>query len=161
MSDEVLARITPSQPRRLLGIGMLIVVGVIAVYVALATPPTLIWVVFLIVTGVGALMLAVQMWRATEHEIELTETELRSTDGQVIAKVADIEAVDAGFFAFKPSNGFLIRASQPGSRVWQPGLWWRLGRRIGVGGVTPGAQGKAMSQILASMIAMRAQSRQE
>jgi hypothetical protein len=161
MSDEVLARITPSQPRRVLGVGMLVAVGVIAVYVALASPPTLTWVVFLIVTGVAALVLALQMWRATEYAIELTDTELRCTDGQLIAKVLDIEVVDAGFFAFKPSNGFLIRSAVPGSRVWRPGLWWRMGRRIGVGGVTPGAQGKAMSQILASMIAMRTLGGQE
>jgi hypothetical protein len=30
-----------------------------------------------------------------------------------------------------------------------------MGRRIGVGGVTPGAHSKAMSEILAAMIAKR------
>ena len=155
MSEQVLAEINASQPRRWLGVGMLIVVGAIAIYVALATPPSPVWVLFLLVVGSGAILLALRMWQATEFSIELTETELRCTDGNLIALVEDIEAIDAGFFAFKPSNGFLVRTRTQGSRVWRPGLWWRMGRRIGVGGVTPGAQGKTMSQILASMIATR------
>ncbi len=38
---------------------------------------------------------------------------------------------------------------------WRPGLWWRVGRRIGVGGMTPASQTKFMSEIIAAMIAQR------
>jgi len=69
--------------------------------------------------------------------------------------VADIERVDRGVFAFKPSNGFLVRTREPSARAWRPGLWWRFGRRIGVGGVTSANQTKAMSEILAAMLAER------
>ena len=64
-------------------------------------------------------------------------------------------SVDRGLFAFKPSNGFVVVLSQGGWRGWAPGLWWRLGRRLGVGGVTSAAQAKAMAEILSIEIARR------
>lgn len=155
MSSEVLATIEASAPRRVMGTAMLGAVGCILVYVAFSAPPSPAWLAFLLVVGAAALWLAVRMWQATVHRIELTEEELRCSDGQRIARVEEIEAIDRGFFAFKPSNGFLIRTSVQGERAWMPGLWWRAGRRIGIGGVTPGAQGKAMSEILAALLAQR------
>lgn len=155
MSGEILATVEASAPRRVMGTVMLGTVGAVLVYVALAVPPAPLWIVFLLATGSAALWMAVRLWQATQHRIELTDDELRCSDGTVIAKVAEIEAVDRGVFAFKPSNGFLIRTSTPGPRAWMPGLWWRAGRRIGIGGVTPGAQSKTMSEILAIMIAKR------
>lgn len=155
MADDILARVEASAVRRIMGVSMLGTIGVVLLYIALSTPPSLGWLVFLLIVGLGALWMAVRMWQATLQSVELTETELRSSDGILIAQVADIEAIDRGFFAFKPSNGFLIRTTTPGSRIWQPGLWWRAGRRIGIGGVTPGSQSKAMSEILAAMIAQR------
>mgnify|MGYP000182353287 CR=1 FL=1 len=157
MSDEIVASVRASEARRYMGVGMLFAVGTLVIYVALATPPSAAWLVFLLVVGLGSLWLAVRMWQATQFQIELTEDELRCSDGNVIARVDDIENIDRGFFAFKPSNGFLIKTKTPASRIWQPGLWWRFGRRIGIGGVTPGSQSKAMSEILAAMIAMRSQ----
>lgn len=157
MNDDVLATIEASAPRRVMGTLMLGATGCILVYMAFAAPPSPAWLLFLLVVGAGALWLAVRMWQATTHRIELTAQELRCSDGQVIARVEEIEAIDRGFFAFKPSNGFLIRTRAAGTRCWLPGLWWRAGRRIGVGGVTPGQQGKVMSDILAAMLAQRSQ----
>lgn len=155
MTGEVLLTVEASGLRRIMGVAMLAVIGVTLVFVALSTPPSIGWLLFLLVVGIGALWLSVRMWQATSHKIELTDEELRCSDGTVIARVADIENIDRGFFAFKPSNGFLIRTATPGTRMWLPGLWWRAGRRIGVGGVTPASQSKAMSEILAAMIAQR------
>lgn len=157
MSNEILATIEASAARRVMGTAMLALTGALLVYVAFYAPPSPAWLVFLLAVGAAALWLAVRMWQATVHRIELTAEELRCSDGQVIAKVEDIEAIDRGFFAFKPSNGFLIRTGTPGGRTWMPGLWWRSGRRIGIGGVTPGSQGKAMSEILAAMLVQRGQ----
>lgn len=157
MDTEILASVEASPIRRWIGVTMLVGLGGLVIYVALASPPALEWQIFLIVLGVLALWMADRMRRATEHRIELTETELRSSEGLRIALVADIETMDRGVFAFKPSNGFLIKTRTPGLRTWRPGLWWRIGRRVGVGGVTPGGQTKTMSEILAAMIAQRDQ----
>ena len=151
-TPEVLARIEASGLRRIMGVAMLGIIGLVLLYIAMSTPPSAGWLLFLLIVGAAALWLSWRMWQATQYQIELIEDELRCSDGTVIARVADIEALDRGFFAFKPSNGFLIRTKTPAARVWYPGLWWRAGRRIGIGGVTPGSQSKAMSEILAAML---------
>lgn len=151
----VVAVVRASTGRRILGLGSLFVLGVLLIYVAFATPPALWWQVFLIAVGGSAIWVADAMRRATASQVELTETELRDGDGTLIARVADIEGLDRGFFAFKPSNGFLLKVRAKSGNHWRPGLWWRLGRRIGVGGMTPGHQTKVMSEVLAVMIAKR------
>lgn len=151
--QEVLASIEASQPRRVMGVVMLGGLGVLTLYLGASSPPSLGWLAFLIVVGVVSIWMAIRLWQATEHRIELTREMLRCSDGVEIARVADLAHMDRGFFAFKPSNGFLLRSEVAGPRVWYPGLWWRAGRRIGIGGVTPGSQAKAMSEILAALMA--------
>ncbi|WP_037307699.1 hypothetical protein [Ruegeria halocynthiae] len=155
MQQEVLATVKASTPRRWTGVGMLGVVGALVVYVAVAAPPEPAWQVFLLVVGIAAFWLAHRMWHATSDWIELTDTELRTGAGQVIALVQDIEGVERGAFAFKPSNGFLVKTRSKGANSWAPGLWWRLGHRIGIGGMTAAAETKFMSEILSVMIADR------
>ncbi|GGH20659.1 hypothetical protein SAMN05444007_101434 [Cribrihabitans marinus] len=157
MEDEVLAVVSASAPRRWIGIGMLAGVALIVLYVAIAEPPQPGWQLFLVVMGAAALWVARRMAQATTHRIELTRAGLRSSTGEWIARLEEIAAMDRGMFAFKPSNGFLVRLKNPGSRAWQPGLWWRLGRRVGIGGVTPASQTKAMADILAALLAERDQ----
>lgn len=153
--NEVLAVVRASPGRRVLGLVSLGLLGVLLIYIAFATPPSVGWQVFLIAVGAAALWCADAMRRATASTIELTPLVLRDGDGTVIAHVAEIQGMDRGFFAFKPSNGFLVKTATPQSRIWRPGLWWRFGRRIGIGGMTPGSQTKFMSEILAAMMATR------
>ncbi|WP_425044003.1 hypothetical protein [Primorskyibacter sp. S87] len=154
--NEILATVEASVPRRWFAMAMLVGLGATSLYVSFSTPPALGWQLFLIAVGVISLWAAMRLWQATSLRIELTDTELRCSDGTMIAEVADIVAMDRGFFAFKPSNGFLIKTgSACGARTWRPGLWWRMGRRIGIGGVTPGSQTKFMSETIAAMMAKR------
>lgn len=153
--DEVLAVLAASAPRRWLGIGMLAGLGALLLWVAVAAPPELAFQALLIALGLGALALAVQMHAATQHRIELTATELRDSSGRRLALVGEIAGMDRGMFAFKPSNGFTLRLHRAEPLAWRPGLWWRIGRRLGVGGVTPGRQTKFMSEMLAAILAER------
>jgi hypothetical protein len=84
--------------------------------------------------------------------IELTETEIRTSNGEVLARMDEILAVDRGAFAFKPSNGFTLKLNTKKPRAWAPGLWWRFGRRVGVGGVTSAGQAKFMAEQIALRI---------
>ena len=77
MSGQFHARIEASQPRRWLGIGMLAFMGVLLIYVAMATPPDLAWQVFLLVMGGLAIWVAEKMRRATDGWIELRWRYLR------------------------------------------------------------------------------------
>ncbi|MGC3936435.1 hypothetical protein ACOTTU_01370 [Roseobacter sp. EG26] len=152
---EVLATVAASNGRRFLGIGLLAFLGVLVIYVAIVAPPSFGWQLFLIAIGASSLMIADAMRRSTVHRLELTKTELRDSGGLTIAEVDNIVSIDRGAFAFKPSNGFLLRLQEPVERKWCPGLWWRFGRRVGVGGMTPGRQTKYMSEIIAVMLAER------
>lgn len=154
-TQEVLAVVQASNGRRFLGLASLGMLGVLLLYIAFARPPDLGWQVFLIVVGGVSLWGADAMRRATASRVELTETELRDGDGTVIALVGDIISMDRGAFAFKPSNGFLLKTKTTNTRIWRPGLWWRMGRRIGIGGMTPGHQTKFMSEILSALMAQR------
>ncbi len=153
--QEVLAVVRASVGRRFLGLVSLSLLGFMLLYIAFARSPEFIWQLFLIAVAGAALWCADAMRRGTASTIELTETVLRDADGTVIAHVADIESMDRGFFAFKPSNGFLIKTKTAREGIWRPGLWWRMGRRIGIGGMTPGHQTKMMSEILAALMARR------
>ncbi len=153
--NEILAIAKAGAGRRFLGMGSLGLLGLLMIYIAIVQSPALEWRLFLFVLGVAVLWMVDKMRRATGTQIELTETELRDSDGTVIALIADIDGIDRGFFAFKPSNGFLLRTVTKAENVWRPGLWWRMGRRIGVGGMTPANQTKFMSEIIAGIKAQR------
>ncbi|MEM6480795.1 MAG: hypothetical protein AAF681_03040, partial [Pseudomonadota bacterium] len=99
----------------------------------------------------SALWLADAMRRATALSVELTRDEIRCSNGERIAQIADIETLDRGIFAFKPSNGFLMKLRTKGPSRWQPGLWWRVGARVGIGGVTAASQAKAMAEIIVAL----------
>lgn len=152
---EILAVVEASSARRWLAIAILMSLGMLTLYLAFTAPPALAWQVFLIGTGLGALWLADRLRRATAMRIELTKEGLRDNAGQSLAELRDIAGVERGVFAFKPSNGFLVKLKRPGATTWQTGLWWRLGRRIGVGGVTAASQTKVMADILAALVMER------
>jgi hypothetical protein len=153
--DEVLAIVVASQGRRFLGMVSLGFLGVLLIYIALVQSPALEWRLFLLVMGAGSIWMTDKMRRATATRIELTSEVIRDSDGTVIARFEDIDGMDRGFFAFKPSNGFLLRTREKAPNVWRPGLWWRLGRRIGIGGMTSAGQTKYMSEVLAILMARR------
>lgn len=153
--NEVLAVVRASTGRRVLGLVSLGLLGFALIYLSFAQPPSLIWQIFLIVVGAAALWLADAMRKATASAIELTPLCLRDRDGTIIAMIEDIQGMDRGFFAFKPSNGFLLKTRSSAPRIWRPGLWWRVGRRIGIGGMTPGHQTKFMSEIISGIMATR------
>lgn len=157
--SEILASVKPSYMRRSFGVAALVMLGALLIYIALTKPPaSLGWVAFLL--GFGGLMIfgAHAMWRASAHDLILTREALMSGDGRVVAKVADIRSADRSLFAFKPSNGFLLRLNVAEGRAWAPGIWWRVGRRVGVGGVTTASEAKFMAEVLTALIAERDQS---
>jgi hypothetical protein len=153
--DEVMARIEVSQARRWLGILMLYGLGALLLYVAFSTPPEPAWLVFLIAAGLGSLWMGEAMRRGTESGLVLTESGLFDRDGSLLAAFDDIRKVERGFLAFKPSNGFVVTTTTPGRRRWRPGLYWRVGRRIGVGGVTAAAQTRIMADLMSARLMIR------
>lgn len=156
MNDEIIATVGASAGRRGAGVGTLGLLGGLLIWMAATQPaagPG--WQLFLALLGAGALWMAARMWRDTARQLILTEHELRDSTGAVLARIDDIEKVDRSMFAMKPSNGFLIRLGTPGPRAWHPGIWWRFGRRVAVGGVTAGRDTKPLADALAMLVARR------
>lgn len=154
--DEILARIRPKPARRWFAIVTTGLLALILIYVAAAFPPVdLAWLVFLAVLGLACAYWAWLVWKATSVDLVLTPTELREETGRRLCAIEDVDRVDSGFFAFKPAAGFLVHLRTPMSRVYAPGLWWRAGRRVAVGGVTSRAEGKAVAEIINVMLSER------
>ncbi len=151
----VIATVTPSLPRRYLGVGMMGFLGFLLLWMAVSSATHVGWRVALLALGGVAIFGALSLWRATAVYLELTKTELRDSAGTLLVRVDQIVGVQRGAFAMKPSNGFVLNLSASQPRGWAPGLWWRAGRRLGVGGVTSAQEGKAMAEIIAVLLARR------
>ena len=152
--------VRPSPARHYFGVGVQAALGLLLLYVAFATPPAdITWQVFLLVIGVGALLTAGRAWTAANGAVVLRADGLFDAQGRTIARLDEITNVDRAVFSFKPSNGFLIRMNTRQERAWVPGMWWRFGKRVGIGGVLPGAQAKLIADTLSAMIDARDEGR--
>ena len=153
---EILATISPSRPRRLFALCVLFFLGVLVILIAFLRPPVVFhWQIMLMLFGAVVLWFADLLRRASSKSLILTKTDLRESTGRLLANVDDIEGIDRGVFAFKPSNGFMLKTSSSEGLAWAPGVWWRIGNRIGVGGVTPAGEAKSMAEIITVMLAQR------
>ena len=155
--NGVIFRFGASAVRRVFACGVLYGLGGLLIYVALIRPPAIAGLVFLLGFGVISLIIAERLRRATMIEIELTDTEIRDSAGRVLATLDDVVMVERGAFALKPSNGFTLVLKGRKSRVWVPGMWWRMGKRVGVGGTTSAGPAKFMAEQIALRIAQRDQ----
>lgn len=151
-----IAALSVSAARRYFGSGVQLALGVLLVYIAVVMPEGGVF-------GRGVLLalgglffwLGYGYYVATQHGLVLTEDGLFESDGSAVIALQNIEKVDRGFFAFKPSNGFLIKGKEPMPRSWKPGLYWRLGRRIGVGGATSGKAARDFADVISILLTDR------
>jgi len=156
MRDTAISVLQPSAFRFGLGVGSMAVLAIGALFVAFG------WsgggavgrfVFFLI--ACGAAWAASTVWNGGRRAVLLTEDGLVEDTGEMIAPIEHIAKVDRGAFAVKPSNGFVVYLTENAPRGWRFGLWWRYGRRVGVGGLTPGHMGRAMADQLALILLAR------
>lgn len=149
--DEVIIAVGAAPTKRWFGIFTMVALGGLVLWVAFAGGAPLAWQAAMIAAGLGALWFAVRLHAATAERLVLTRDGLRTESGTLLAAVDDIAKVDRGAFAFRPSNGFLVRLKSRGARGWAPGLWWRVGPYLGVGGVLPQGQARAMAELLTAL----------
>jgi hypothetical protein len=151
-----LARLEVSQARRTLGVALQGGLGLFLLFVAVTQPfgggPARGGLALL---GLCVLWLAWRFWRAAGTALVLTADGLSDSTGRALCTYEDIEKVERGVFALRPSAGFAILCKTPVARGWAPGLWWAFGRRIGIGGATPRPAGKQMADIISVMLSER------
>ena len=154
--DKWVYVLAASPARRVFGIGMLVALGALLVWVGAAAMPSVPAALAFWAAGAATLWSAALTKSATSDTIRLSRDGLYSSDGVLVAELDNVAGVEFGLFAFKPSNGFALRLKRPMRSVWRPGLWWRIGRRVGVGGVTPRAEAKIMAETIAALLNERA-----
>lgn len=148
--DDVLISVSASPMRRWTGILCLVGLGVLMISLVLGDLGGL-WRVVFFALGMVAFGFADALRRASADSIVLTRQGLRTGSGRVLARIENVERVERGVLAFKPSNGFLVRLKKAEGRGWAPGLWWMRGRSLGVGGVIGPGQARAMAELLAAL----------
>lgn len=147
--DDIIAVLSVSTPRRLFAAFVQGALGLLLLALIAKLPdPTVLGVITLAGFGSLSLYFAVRMYRATATDVILTRKGLHDSSGAEIAAIDNIQSVDKGFFAFKPSNGFLLRLATPRPGAWVPGVWWRRGTRVGIGGATNGKAARDMADII-------------
>ena len=151
---DPIATLSPSPARRGLAIGTFwVLAGLLAALALTAEGLTLgARGAFLIGAGL-AFAMGARLRSATRVSLVLTDTTMETSAGEVLFRLDDIDHLDRGLFAFKPPNGFSVVVKNKGPGAWQPGLYWRMGRRYGLGGVTAPAEGKFMAEMLAQKLA--------
>lgn len=155
-APRILARVAPPPARRWFAVLTVATLGGVLIWLALAHPPAETWaLVFLLGFGAASLYLAERLRRATEGVLTLTEAGLFDQTGRVLAPAEAIRSVGRGVFAFKPSNGFVLSLDRSLGFAWEPGLWWRIGRRVGVGGVISSAEGRFMAEMAETLVTRR------
>ncbi|PRY94713.1 hypothetical protein BCF33_0309 [Hasllibacter halocynthiae] len=157
MDDDVILTAAPSPARRFLALGILGGLGALVLWMAAAAPDLSAGGRLVLgVLGLGALGMAGWLRAATRTRLVLTCEALSEEGGEILAPLAAISRSERGPFAAKPSAGFVLRLNRAvGPVAWRPGLWWRLGRRVGVGGVVAGAEARALSEAVAAAVAAR------
>lgn len=156
--SEILVKLEVAQGRRIFGVLSIVGLGLTLLYIAAAHPPSkILALVFLVVVGGFFVWAGYRLYRATDNTILLTREAITTESGQVLCRLNQIAKVDRGFFAFKPSNGFLILLKEKGPRSWAPGMWWSFGKHIGLGGVTSPRQSKELVSIIQMLLAEKQQ----
>ena len=150
---EVLCSLEPSPSRTLFGALMLVLLAGFLFYIGFSDASNnLVSRIALPGLGIASLLSAYRIYAVSQDKILLTRDALRTRDGTLVANIGDVERVETGLLAMKPSNGFLLILKKPMKRAWYPGLWWRFGKRIGIGGITSKHGGKVMAGAIASLM---------
>ncbi len=150
--DGIYSSVWPTGGRRGLALGAYYALGIIVIWLAFAASLGLVATLVLLCFGAAVIFLAERMRQCTKVGVAVTVRGVEDTSGKMIAGWDEMHAVVRGTFAFKPSNGFTLVLDHKAKRSWAPGLWWRLGRRIGVGGVLPGPPTRTMAEQIAILL---------
>jgi len=151
--NEIIAEVGYSIARKFLLIAALFALGVVVLGLAWNSAASPFGRIVLAVIGGICLFQGERMRRAPDVTLQLTQEGLFQSDGILLAKLDEIKRIDRGALVIKPSNGFILILTETYGNAWLPGLWWRIGKRVGVGGVVSAGAAKFMAEQIALMVA--------
>lgn len=145
-------RVHAAPARRALALAVIFGLGGLLLALVFVRPPAPGWAMFLVALGAGALWLAEAMRRGTRTALLLDRTGLRHEGGALIAAWDQIARIERGVLALKPAGGFTLVLRRRAARGWVPGMWWRLGRQVGVGGILRRPELRALADAIAARL---------
>ena len=146
-ADSIEMKVSPF--RRWFAAGTVALTGVIFLGMALQNPPNGA-LLQLMIWALAALLLAsaLKLWRDTEVGVRLVGTRLETCAGELIVAMEDVEAIERGHFAFRPSNGFSLSLKRKAALRWRMGLWWTAGKRAAFGGAASSVEAKRLAEAI-------------
>lgn len=159
--DDVVMDLAPAPVRRGAAILGLLGAGAVLVWSGLDGGASVAGDLVLTGTGAALIWAGAALWRMPTVGLEFTQEGVRDTSGRWLARWEDVARIEKGPFALKPPNGFALLLRHPAPQAWAPGLWWRVGRRVGVGGLTPMRRTKAIAERIALRLALGPQAWQD
>lgn len=85
------------------------------------------------------------VWRDPAGKVIFDGGRIHDDAGREICDLDDVEKVDRGIGALKPTSGFTLHLKTSQPFAWAPALWWRWGKRVGIGGATGARPGRDMA----------------
>ncbi len=144
-----IVKIQPSASRRFFSIFILCLSAGVMIYFAITDPAQSIVLKLILLSLAGIFLWQVQAnLRFPNAALLLKRDGLYDDQCEIICSLSNIALVDRGWFSIKPSNGFLLRLHEKASIKWLPGVYWRIGKRMGVGGAINPTQTKEFSDKL-------------
>lgn len=150
-SDGIILSIGPSPARRYFAVICFVALAVVLIGLVVQGSPSILWQAVFLGTAIASLLGAKRLYQGTEDEVELTRTELRLRSGRLLTTIDNVNVVERGPFAFKPSNGFLVRLHAPCGKGWTPGLFWQRGTYLGIGGAINAGHTRAMAEAITAL----------
>ena len=82
----------------------------------------------------------------------INQSGLFNLDGSIVCEIGDIERIDVSPYTFKSANGFIVILKTKSSFKSIPGLYWRLGKRLSIGGLVSKNESKFLSHTLSGFL---------
>lgn len=155
MSDKIV-RLEVTPGRRWISAAVLTLIGTSLIYFSISSPPATAFGRFALpALGILVLWQVFIALRSTAQSLILTDEGIQIEGGELLFSLDNVVNVPRGILALKPSNGFSVTLKRPVKWRWAPGLYWCVGRHVGIGGSVSSAQAKYMADTLVVMLAER------
>ena len=82
----------------------------------------------------------------------LNQEGIFNLDNTIICRIEDIETIDTSPYTFRSANGFIVFLRERSTFKIVPGLYWRLGNRISIGGLVSKAESKFLSTTMLNLM---------
>lgn len=152
MGDDLLLSVKASAARRAIASAAVAMVGLVLLQFGVSGDAGLVGGATVLALGALSLWASFLSWTRTDRTLILTRDGLSEEGGPLLVPWDQIEAVDRGAFAFKPSGGFVLALKSRQPRQWVPGFWWCFGKRFGVGGFLPAWQTRLMADVISEEV---------